>query len=34
MLLMLASHEVHHGEGVGRGHVTHPVRNTRIRSIQ
>lgn len=34
VFLVLARDQVHHGQGVSRGNVTHPVRYTRVRSVQ
>lgn len=34
VFLVLARYQVHHGQGVSRGNVTHPVRYTRVRSVQ
>lgn len=34
VLLVLARHEVHHGQRVRRGDVSHPVRNTRVGSVK
>lgn len=34
VLLVLAGDQVHHGEGVGGGHVAHPVRHASVRPVQ
>lgn len=34
VFLVLARNQVHHGQGVSRGNVAHPVRYARVRPVQ